>query len=363
MVGSEGASVSDVQADLPFVDDVPQNFADCPAPGIHHDVPFEQYASWKAINSGIVKWGAISPKHMHAAFNGELKADDTRSMKLGRAIHCTLLEPETFAERFLIAGPCEAVLKSGERKGLECGGTAKHRNADDQWFCGKHEPPTSVPFGDAITENEHERCKAVAAALHDHFAVKLFRRKGWSEVSIVWEYAGFPMKCRLDRYAPSPPTIIDVKKCQVGKGDLESCGLAIRRYGWAQQAALYVESIHRITGQRPKFIWVFVEDDKPFDVQVIIASKETLAIGWHIAREAIRRYARAVKDGSITGYISDPVQVKPGGLPLRDVVEAQRAGWLNGDSEESNVDAVREMDGVGVGDSYGSAESEMEMSV
>lgn len=342
-----------LELDFDAPDDVPQNYAECPLPGIHHGVSFETYAGWKAINSGVVKWGAISPKHMHAAFNGELKAEDTRSMKLGRALHCMLLEPETFETRFIIAGDCEAVLKSGDRKGMKCGATGRFRDGDGAWMCGKHEPTEPLPLTeDIITLDEAKRCRAANEAIKSHWAVKLIRRKGWSEVSLVWEYAGLPMKCRLDRYATegTRPTIIDVKKVQPGKGTVEECEYAIKRYGYATQASLYVEGAARLSGKRPEFIWLFVEDGPPHDINIIPASAETLAIGWHIAKSAITRYARAIKSTDIPGYIVVPENIKPGGLPLRDLIEARKAGWLDGESDDSGCgydgDGVSQLDCV-----------------
>jgi exodeoxyribonuclease VIII len=323
-----------MQSDLPFDDaDIPrQNYADCPDIGIYHDIPFEDYAAWRAINSGVVKWGQISPKHMHAAFNGLLKSDDTRSMKLGRAIHAMLLEPETFAQRFIVAGPCEAVLKSGERKGLPCGRQASMLGVDDQWYCGTHAIEERGWTGDIITADEKARCDAVNEAIKSHWAVKLIRRKGWSEVSLRWERSGLPMKGRLDRYAVGTrPVILDVKKCRVGYGTIEKCEYAIRDYAYHVQAAMYVDGTEQLTGVRPEFIWIFVEDNQPFDVQILPASEETLKVGWHIARTTIDRYARAVADNELYGYIRIPENIKPGGLPIRELQEAQKAGWFDGE--------------------------------
>ncbi len=323
------------QAELSFADEVdpaPQNFGDCPEIGIHRDVPFEKYASWRAINSGVVKAGMISPKHMHAAFNGLIKVEDSRSMKLGRAIHAMLLEPETFKSRFLVSGPCEAVLKSGERKGLQCGRNASMLGSDDRWYCGTHEVAESGWAGEIITGDEANRCQAVNESIKQHWAVKLIRRQGWSEVSLRWERSGLPMKGRLDRYADGKrPVILDVKKCRVGFGTIEECERSISRYGYHVQSSIYVDGIEQLTGVRPEFIWIFVEDAPPFDVQILPASEETLKVGWHIARTAIERYARAVKENDLWGYIRIPENIRPGGLPLWELREAQQAGWLDGE--------------------------------
>lgn len=313
-------------------DSTPQNFADCPAAGIHHDIPFEKYAAWRAINSGVVKAGMISPKHMHAAFNGQIKVEDSRSMKLGRAIHAMLLEPDTFKSRFIVAGPCEAVLKSGDRKGNQCGRQASMLGSDDRWYCGIHEHAETGWTGDVITQDEWNRCQSVNEAIKQHWALKLIRRQGWSEVSLRWERSGLPMKGRLDRYAEGKrPVILDVKKCRVGFGTVEECERSISRYSYHVQASMYVDGIEQLTGVRPEFVWIFCEDNHPFDINVIPMSDDVFKIGWHIARTAIERYCRALNESELWGYIRIPENVKPGGLPLWQVKEAMKAGWLDGE--------------------------------
>lgn len=102
---------SQQELDLTF-DDVPTNTADCREPGIHRDVPFEEYASWKAINSGVLRWGKVSMKHMKAALDGLVKSEDTKDRKLGRAIHQRVLEPD---RPLVVATQCAAMKKDGTR--------------------------------------------------------------------------------------------------------------------------------------------------------------------------------------------------------------------------------------------------------
>lgn len=142
-----------MELELDF-DDTPSCVADCPPPGIYQDVPFEQYASWRAINSGVVKWMKVSPKHGQAALNGEIRSDDTRSMKLGRAIHCRILEPDTFADRFVVSRNCEAELKSGDRKGQQCGCNATFLGLDGKFYCGKHSPQDCDTSREIITAED-----------------------------------------------------------------------------------------------------------------------------------------------------------------------------------------------------------------
>lgn len=301
----------------------PEPYVDCPLSGVYTDVPFEEYVKWVAVNSGVVKCG-ITPKHFHAAMHGDIESDDTADRKLGRAIHCILLEPETFESRFSISRTCSALLKTGERKGMPCGASGSVVDDDGNWFCGKHKPDESdaVDAGEVITQSEYDRCLAIRDALKSHPAMTLLRRKGWSECSVVWDYAGLKMKGRLDRFCPhGKPTIIDVKKCRVGKGTREECEKAILNYGYHIQAAGYVRGIEKLLGVTPDFYWLFVEDNKPFDVQIRKAKAEDIAIGWHAMSSSVNAYVSAVRDNNLYGYVR-PLDdgtlpdSHEGGLPL-----------------------------------------------
>lgn len=296
-------------------DETPQNFRDCPAPGIYHGKSFEEYASWKAVNSGVVKWGLISPKHCAAALNGEIKSEDTKDRRLGRAIHCMLLEPDEFGERFVIAGRCEGVFKSGENKGQRCGAPGKYF-IGGQWACGKHGASDAQSEFETLTEDEARRVRgAVDAVKHLPDEVRpMVSRPGWTEVSIVWEHKGIKLKGRLDRYSEGKrPLIIDVKKMQVGKGQREECQKAILRWGYHIQAAIYVKGIEALSGVRPEFVWLFHEDNSPFDIQVIPASAEDIDIGWRYCQAAIRNYQDSAPDH--WGYIRCVENIHEGGLP------------------------------------------------
>jgi hypothetical protein len=302
------------QQELDF-DPMPQNFADCPLAGIHRDKSFEQYASWRAVNSGVVKWGLVSPKHFAAALHGLIKSEDTKDRLLGRACHCKLLEPSEFAERFVVAGKCEGVIKSGTSKGLTCGAAGRFL-IGGQWFCGRHGESDLQGDFEVLTEDQSRRVDGVVESMKKlpPEIRPMLSRPGWNEVSITWEHKGLTMKGRIDRYSDGKrPLIIDVKKCQVGKGSREDCQRAILNWSYHVQAAIYVKGVESLTGKRPEFVWLFHEDNNPFDLQVIPASDEDIDIGWRASQRAIQNYLDSAPDH--WGYIRSVENIHEGGLP------------------------------------------------
>lgn len=303
--------------------------------GIHHDVPFKEYESLKFINSGIVnkaflKRGGISMKHMHAAAEGRFKVKDTDDKKLGRAIHCRVLEPERYRQEYLVATPCQAV-KHGSQ---QCGNPGKLL-WDDAWYCGVrgHAPKEATEPADYISESSAAGIEALATALHaDRIFTdgQLLRREAWHELTAVFEWCGLKCKARLDRVDSKYRTIIDLKKMQVGAGERESLQYAIKDFGWHRQAAMYVNAVHLLTGTRPEFVWLFVEDDEPYDVQLIPADEDDIAIGQFEVEQALKQYAAAVKRNDFRGYIYDPRFIRRGGLPERDKQRFREFGIIGG---------------------------------
>lgn len=303
-------------------------------PGTYSEWSFEKYLSVRAINSGVVSAGLISMKHMRAALDGLFTRKDTEDMKLGRAIHCRLLEPERFKLDYRVATTCCAILASGNNKGKRCSNSGRYFDGVN-WFCGSHRQADCDEPADYIDESEAERIEEIAESLREHPVMELFRGKCWTELSCVWQSRGWLRKCRIDRFSREPrPRIIDVKKCLPGKGSREDMEKSIQQYGYHRQMAGNIEALEVLEGVTAEGIWVFIEDGPPYDVNIMPADPQTIAIGRHENNDIIGRFAAAHKNGRLPGYIYDRKFIRYGGLPL----------WYRRQCAEL---------GIGVGDSAG----------
>lgn len=328
-----------VQNELDFDTAVQTCVVECPEPGLYQGIDFKTYAAWRAVNSGVLKWGQISPKHFHAAVNGLLPSEDTASKKLGRAIHCYILERDRYESEFNIVGECMA-LKDGKRKAdtpSKCTNPAKYVAKDGAHYCGVHCPDDQeLDFSrEIITESQHHQCVRVASALKEHPAMRWLKRKGYSETSIVWDYRGIRMKGRLDRISMDHRTVLDLKKIRVGYGTTDRCQRQAYDLGYHIQAAGYVEGVNRLTGNPPEFLWIFVEESEPYDVQVIQAGEQDLAIGLHEIKTTLDRYIAARDANELYGYVrvfqdgdEQSTNIHPGILPLWVLRDYQKAGVI-----------------------------------
>lgn len=313
------------------------------SPGINYDLPFAEYAKIPALNSSILKYGhppSGSMLHLKAAIAGEIESEDTRDRKFGRALHVRLLEPERYAKEILIAGQCTAIKKSKQR----CENTGKFY-VSGEWLCGVHaDLDCDIIPKDYIDPDEAQRIERMAETLKHHDCQRLFRAKGWSEVSVFWDYRGHPMKARIDRLSEEISTIIDLKKAQVGAVHRQAMEKSILQYGWHRQAALYVDGVGYETGKEFAFVWIFIEDKPPFDVGILRAAPEVLDAGRFEYKQIINNYDYALRKDKFDGTNPIPRRIQgvddldSGGLPgwyLQQLAGCDTAGSyaFSGDSE------------------------------
>lgn len=282
-------------------------------PGLHRDLAFEDYAAIPAINSGIVnKWGDVSPMHMHEALLGNIESDDSKDKKFGRAYHCRMLEPERFSTDFLVGTVCTSQFKDGSA----CKAPGKFFDGK-AWYCGRHKTDDCTEPTDYISIEEAARIEAMATRLHGHPALSLFKRKGWSELSVVYERDGLLFKCRADRVPEDMDIVIDIKKVQLGAGGIEDCQAAIATNGYFVQAAINVDGIKAFhpLGREPVFVWVFIEDKHPHGVNVIVASEQDIQDGRDVIADVVETYKRCQQLGTFPDYMPDGTRPHVGGVP------------------------------------------------
>jgi hypothetical protein len=282
-------------------------------PGLHRDLDFATYAALPYVNSGAIKWGMVSMRHMQDSIAGKLESDDTKDRRFGRGAHCCILEGhEAFASRFLVATTCNSQFANGS----PCKAPGKWYDGKS-WYCGRHKHDDCTEPTEFESIEEGERIKAMADRLHGHPSLAMLKRKGWSELTIVYDRDGVRCKIRIDRAPEDLDICMDVKKGGVGAITDAACMDSIVRYGWHRQAALYVDGIkaHHPLGLEPAFAWVFVEDGYPFGVNVIVADPETIECGRWEVNQVLEQWRRANQYGTFPDYMPDPRHPFVGGLP------------------------------------------------
>jgi exodeoxyribonuclease VIII len=188
-----------------------------------------------------------------------------REASLGDALHALLLEPERFDESFL-----RIAAGSPAQPGLT---------------------PETLMARTWLTGSECLALEAMRKAVLHCTRAPLARwlKQGKKELSIYWtDTRGGRWKGRPDCVAED--VVLELKTT----ADARATRFARtrRRFGYDLQAALYVEGVTRLTGRRPRFLYLAVETSRPHSVWVHEMSREELAAAEQRLAEVRERFLR-----------------------------------------------------------------------
>ncbi len=180
-----------------------------------------------------------SPAHFKLGFG-----DDTSSLKLGTAAHMAVLEPERFAEDYVIF-------------------TGKIRRGKE-WEAFETE---QTRLGKSIlNQKEYNEALAIRDAVRGHPKAPKYLTGGKSEVTLEWKLGSgefsFDCKGRADFIGDC---IVDLKTTQCAA--MGPFSRSCLKYGYLGQAAWYVDGYEAQHGVRKDFVIIAVESSSPWIVQ------------------------------------------------------------------------------------------------
>jgi exodeoxyribonuclease VIII len=206
------------------------------------------------VNFSTLKAMLRSPAHYrHAA---QTPREDTAGLRLGRAVHLAVLQPELF-ESEVAVWPAE----NGRRWGRA-------------WDAFREEHPDRT----ILTETEAAECVALAAAVRGHPLASALLSGGQAEASAQWTDAATGIDCKglLDYVGPGG--IVDLKTTR--DASLSGFGRECWRYSYHLQAAFYVDGwAESHGGERLPFSMVAVEKEPPHVVVVYRVPEDVLDLG------------------------------------------------------------------------------------
>jgi exodeoxyribonuclease VIII len=234
---------------------------------------FAEYRTLPGVNWSTLKHGVASMKLLkHRATSPE---PDSDAFRLGRAIHCALLEPEKFA-RLYIAEPDFGDLRTKIAKASR---EAWRADADPAAVTLKHTEQT-VLVGMARGISEHATAmKLITESRH--------------EVTLQWAHDGTGIACKARADLLS-----------VGVADLKSTTCTTlsqmhreaAQYLYHGQLAWYHDGAIAsgiLAPDAPNPSLIMVQKCEPFDVAVIQLSDTDFAKGRSLWQSLIERYADA----------------------------------------------------------------------
>ena len=220
--------------------------------------------------------------------------EPTPSLMFGQVFHKMLLEPVTFDDEFVVAPEVNRRTKDGKQ----------------MWEDFVAEKQTIIP--EEMYAKAKEMCEAVK---REPLAVKLLN--GEAEVPFFWtdEMTGEACKCRVDvlNTSYSQPIIVDVKT--TADASTDSFIRSAINYGYDFQAAMYFNGVAKNIGKKPLFVFIAVEKEPPYAVNILQADELMLQRGYDLFREYIGIYHDCKVSGNWYGYLGRLNQINNLALP------------------------------------------------
>lgn len=248
------------------------------------------YHALDAVGKSDLDMIARSPLHWkQRAFSRE----ETSAMRIGSAVHCAVLEPERFNDRYVqMPNQIDRRTKAGKEEYAE--------------FLAAHDGKAIIDMTDM------DLCMSVADAVRSHPRAAALLSTGQPEVSALWKDEEFGVRCRA-RYdwLTSESVLIDLKTTQDASPRAFAKSCAGFRYH--VQAAWYLDSYLQATGDLPLgFVFIAVEKTAPYAVALYELDAEAVDFGRQLARRDLARYANAREFDTWPGYAE---YIQPLSLP------------------------------------------------
>lgn len=255
-------------------------------PGVYF-IEREEYERLPRVNWSKLKMFDVSPAHYRQAVLEPF--EDTDPMKLGRACHLAVYEPEQFQAR--------CVVWRGKVRNGGAWDDFREAHADDE----------------ILTVHQHETALAVGRAVRSSAMAAPYISGGQGEVTLLWRSGDVDLKSRLD-WVAEVGAIADLKTVnRLGGAAPKTFGRTARNMKYGTQAATYRRAYHSVTGKLLPYFLIAAETMAPFAVQVYRLTDEQLEQGEQHLEQLLETY-RGCRDRSVWQQYAN--EVMPLEMPL-----------------------------------------------
>ncbi|ERT13608.1 PD-(D/E)XK nuclease-like domain-containing protein, partial [Photorhabdus temperata] len=243
-------------------------------PGIYYDISNEDYHSGAGISKSQLDDIAINPAIFQWRKMAPIDEEKIKALDMGTALHCLLLEPDEFSNRFIEAPEFNRRTNQGK--------------ADEKEFISQ-----CVNTGKTVMDYEqHRKLKIMCESAMAHPGAKyLLEADGHCEASIYWNDTETGELCRIrpDKFLKGRPLIVDVKKVD----DMDRFSRHIEEFRYHVQAAMYCEGFEQHFGQSPSFVFIAVSESincGRYPVRLFVLCDDDHDVGYSLFRRDIETY-------------------------------------------------------------------------
>lgn len=248
-------------------------------PGIYPDMTDAEYFGGPGLNHSTLRWLMEHPPAVTRYRLDNPEHEATADMIFGTAVHALVLG----------GAPIAPIAADSWRSNVA-------KEARDEALADGRIPLLVV---DAV------RAEEVADKVRVHpLAAKLLATADHTEVVVKWFDGDLLMKAKFDGI--SGRYVWDLKTTY--NADANAFGRSAAKYGYATQAAMYLDGARSLGIDDPQFLFVAVEKEPPYLVNVIKLDDYDVELGAGRLRKAIETYRECANSGHWPGY-SEGVQV------------------------------------------------------
>ena len=254
----------------------------------------KEYRQHPAISrSALFKISESPEKFKYAQEHPE---EPTPALIFGQVLHKIILEPDTFSDQFIIAPKVDRRTKAGKAEWAEFVESAKDKTVidEDMFFTA---------------------CEMKEAVLCNDFAKRLL--DGEHEKPFFWtdEMTGEECKCRVDCLTAVGDDLIIVDVKSTNNAETEAFTRSAIKYGYDMQVAMYCEGVEKNTGKKPLFVFIAIEKEPPYAINIMQADELLHRRGYDLFRELIGIYHDCKQTGNWYGYLGKYNQINNLALP------------------------------------------------
>lgn len=241
------------------------------------------YHAAPAVSKSDLDLIAKSPLHYIAS--KKTPREQTPSMLLGSVTHKLILEPEKFADEYMVAPDVDRRTKAGRDAWTEFAAevTDKHTVIDKATL---------------------EQAQVIAEAVKSHPVAAKLLQGGQAELSYFWKDNGIECKCRPDYLREDIKTVIDFKTTQCSAP--EEFTKSAYNYRYHVQSAWYLNGLKACGVNVEHFIFVAAETKPPYPVMVYVADELMLKLGQAEAADNLESYRKCLESDIWHGYEEQP---------------------------------------------------------
>jgi len=283
--------------------------------GIIYGISNDEYHHGPGISKSGLDLIEISPLHYWDKYLRPKTAEELaereerkKHYKIGTALHCAILEPDEFHERYVLL-PTDAPKRPSVTQ------INAKKPSDDTVYAiawwSDFDAMLEATGKTVLTHAEMEVCSLVSgSAAGTRIGKRVFSEPGVAEASVFWNDpdTGVLCKCRPD-WLLTPddtPAILDLKSTKSAHPD--EFARSAFNYNYHVAAAWYLDGYEIATGTRPdSFMFLAVEKAAPWACAWYFADEGMIEAGRRQYRKALNTYARCLERGEWPGY-SDKLQ-------------------------------------------------------